>query len=205
MLRRRLRHSRTSSPRRANTPVATGFAGGLWNAGHVSTSASDTPRVTALAPECTSANHLSLTSFHQGTAMQNVFHVIFTNHSAAACSLRGVPALQFVDGPHHIPEGPMRSHVSDDQGVTTIELRAHGSSGAMVWAVLPIGLQSRLCGHLLPENGFTLTYAPHASLYVQTFPSTARGGWSTTGTCSRRSTFSSYDPDPYSLPISRTN
>ena len=188
--RRRLRTSVALLTALLVTAVAS-FAGGLWYAAHPSLSASDSARIKALAPECMLSNHLSLTSFHQGTAMQNVFRIVFTNHGAAACSLRGTPVLRFVNGPHRVPVGLASTRVVNDGTLTSLQLHAESSVVAEVWSLEPLGLDVARCGHYLPETGIDLTFGA-TTFYVQTYPRLAPADWSSAGTCSRVSTFSGY-------------
>ena len=188
--RRRLRVS-ASALATVSLVALAGFAGGAWNAQHPSRSASSTGRAISLAPSCTLMNHLSLTSFHQGSAMSNVFRVVFTNHGRAACSLRGVPTLRFVNGPRHVPEGPSNARVYSDQRVTSLEVPSTASVVATIWSDEPVALASRQCGTWRPETGINLTYGA-TTFYVSTFPSSPPTAWPTSGACSRRSTFIEY-------------
>ena len=173
--------------------AATGYVGGSWHAARPSTSTNE-PRLDVLAPACEPANLISPTSFHQGSATQNVFTITLTVHGDSGCSLRGVPVLGYLDGPHHTLEGPPSTPVPDQSGSTSIELGPHSSTIINVWSAEPVALDRSYCGRLLPETGISLTFGA-TTFYVTTFKSSPPDSWLTTGACSRHSIFTSFNPE----------
>jgi hypothetical protein len=61
------------------------------------------------------ANDVTLFETHQANMSTQWWDVTFVNHGAAACSLRGDPSLQFVQGAVRRPVGRPGHHFVDAQ------------------------------------------------------------------------------------------
>jgi hypothetical protein len=167
--------------------ATTGYVGRSWNVAHASTSPTYTSAVIALTPPCTSANNISLQQFHQGSGSQNYFFITLANHSASACSLRGVPVLRFVTGPHDTPEGPPSSaRVRAADRLKSVELRSGTSVKILVSSAEPVNLIAKYCGAVLPETGIDLTYGA-TTFHVATFSSSPPSARPFSGACSLKS------------------
>jgi len=134
--------------------------------GSSAVSSASARRVAALAPACTLANDITLSQNHQLNMSSAWWDVTFVNHSATACSLRGVPLLQFVRGARHVALGqPSRVVSSNVTRPESLGLAARGGTAIVAVTSTEPAMMGSRCGGAGAETGMTLTFS-HRTFYV---------------------------------------